>query len=251
MAMHLTIFETGRPPEPIRGHFASYPSMLQALLAPHVPSLSCEVVQVLDGQKQPDPSDVEAALITGSPAGVYDDFTWIADLKDWIRRAGDQRVPQVGICFGHQLMAEAFGGRAHKAPQGWGLGRHTYHVAVDEPWMGGTKQCLHLAVSHQDQVLEAPSTARVLAQSDFTPYAALVYDHVPALSFQGHPEFCPRFADALIRSRRGTRFSEEMADAALASLEAPLDGDVVAAWVAGFFAHTLREKYANLGRAAA
>lgn len=249
--MHLTIFETGRPPEPIRGQFPSYPAMLEALLAPHVAGLTCEVVQVLDGQTLPDPSTVEAALITGSPAGVYDDFDWIAELKDWIQRAGAQRVPQVGICFGHQLMAEAFGGRAHKAPQGWGLGRHTYHIAADEPWMGGTKQRLHLAVSHQDQVLEPPTTARVLAQSEFTPYAALVYDHVPALSFQGHPEFCPRFADALIRSRRGTRFSEEMADAALASLEAPLDGDVVAAWVAGFFAYALGEKYANPGRAAA
>ncbi|OYU53678.1 MAG: GMP synthase [Alphaproteobacteria bacterium PA1] len=249
--MHLTIFETGRPPEPIRGSFPSYPTMLEALLAPHIPGLTCQVVQVLDGHKLPDPCDVEAALITGSPAGVYDDFAWIADLKNWIQRAGEQRVPQVGICFGHQLMAEAFGGRAHKAPQGWGLGRHTYQVHAAEPWMGGSEKRLHLAVSHQDQVLEAPSTARVLAQSDFTPNAALVYDHAPALSFQGHPEFCPRFTDALIRSRRGTRFSEEMADAALASLEAPLDGDVVAAWVAGFYAHALGEKRASLGRVAA
>lgn len=251
MAMHLTIFETGRPPEPLRGHFPSYPKMLEALLAPHVQGLSCEVVHVLDEQELPDPSTVEAALITGSPAGVYDEFNWIGELKDWIQRAGALHVPQVGICFGHQLMAEAFGGRAHKAPQGWGLGRHTYHVSADEPWMGGSKQRLHLAVSHQDQVLEAPSTARVLAKSDFTPYAALVYDHAPALSFQGHPEFCPKFADALIRSRRGTRFSEDMADAALASLDAPLDGDVVAAWVAGFYAPALRQKRAILGQAAA
>jgi GMP synthase-like glutamine amidotransferase len=249
--MHLTIFETGRPPEPIRGNFPSYPVMLEALLAPHIQGLTCQVIQVLDGQELPDPGSVEAALITGSPAGVYDDFAWIIALKDWIQRAGTQRVPQVGICFGHQLMAEAFGGRAHKAPQGWGLGRHTYHVGTSEPWMGGSKQRLHLAVSHQDQVLEVPSTARVLAQSEFTPFAALVYDHAPALSFQGHPEFGTRFTDALIRSRRGTRFSEAMADAALASLDAPLDGDVVAGWVAGFYAHALGEKRAGLERAAA
>jgi GMP synthase-like glutamine amidotransferase len=225
--------------------------MLEALLTPHIPGLTCQVVQVLDGQELPDPSSAEAALITGSPVGVYDDLDWISDLKDWIQRAGARQVPQVGICFGHQLMAEAFGGRAHKAPQGWGLGRHTYRVGKAEPWMVASKQRLHLAVSHQDQVLEAPATARVLAHSDFTPYAALVYDHAPALSFQGHPEFCPSFADALIRSRRGTRFSEDMADTALASLEAPLDGDVVAAWIAGFYAHALSFKDANFGRAAA
>lgn len=249
--MQLTIFETGRPPEPIRGSFPSYPAMLEALLGPHIPGLTCQVVRVLDGQDLPDPDSIEAALITGSPAGVYDDFDWISDLKNWIQRAGARQVPQVGICFGHQLMAEAFGGRANKAPHGWGLGRHTYHVGKAEPWMVGSRQRLDLAVSHQDQVLEAPATARVLAQSDFTPYAALVYDHTPALSFQGHPEFCSSFADALIRSRRGTRFSEDLADTALASLEAPLDGDVVAAWIAGFYAHALRIKGANLGRAAA
>jgi GMP synthase-like glutamine amidotransferase len=249
--MQLTIFETGRPPEPIRGHFPSYPAMLEALLAPHMPELACQIVHVLDGQELPDPGSVEAALITGSPAGVYDDFDWISDLKDWIQRAGARQVPQVGICFGHQLMAEAFGGRARKAPQGWGLGRHTYHVVKAEPWMVGSTQRLHLAVSHQDQVLEAPATARVLAHSDFTPYAALVYDHAPALSFQGHPEFCPSFADALIRSRSGTLFSEDLANTALASLEAPLDSDVVAAWVAGFYAHALSFNDANLGRAAA
>lgn len=249
--MQLTMFETGRPPEPIQGSFPSYPAMLEALLVPHIPGLTCQVVQVLDGQELPDPSSVEAALITGSPAGVYDDFAWISDLKDWIQRAGAMQVPQLGICFGHQLMAEAFGGRAHKAPQCWGLGRHTYRVGKAEPWMVGSKQRLHLAVSHQDQVLEAPATARVIAHSDFTPYAALVYDHTPALSFQGHPEFCSSFADALIRSRRGTRFTEDMADTALASLAAPLDGDVVAAWVAGFYAHALSFKDANVGRAAA
>ncbi len=249
--MHLTIFETGRPPEPIRAHFPAYPVMLEALLAPHMPGLICEVVQVVDGAELPDPKSVEAALITGSPAGVYDDLAWIAALKDWVERAATYRVPQVGICFGHQLMAEAFGGRVHKAPQGWGLGRHTYHVGVAEPWMGGSKQRLHLAVSHQDQVLEVPSSARVLAQSEFTPFAALVYDHAPALSFQAHPEFCPGFADALIRSRRGTRFSEDVADAALASLDAPLDGDVVGAWIAGFYAHALAANRSSIGRAAA
>jgi hypothetical protein len=102
--------------------------------------------------------------------------------------------------------------------------------------MGSVRQTLHLAASHQDQVLELPATARILAHSAFTPYAALVYDHAPAISFQGHPEFSPHFADALIRSRRGTGVSEALADDALDTLQAPLDGDVVAGWIAGFLA---------------
>jgi GMP synthase-like glutamine amidotransferase len=148
-------------------------------------------------------------------------------------------------------MAEAFGGRAHKAPQGWGLGRHAYRVNGAEPWMGSAQQALHLAASHQDQVLEVPSTARILAHSAFTPYAALVYDHAPAISFQGHPEFSPRFANALIRSRRGTRVSEALADEALTSLQAPLDSDVVAAWIAGFLAQARQSRQDTSSRTAA
>ena len=116
--MHLTILETGRPPELIRGQFPSYPAMFEALLRPHIPGLRCHVVAVLDGDALPEPETTDVALITGSAAGVYDDLPWITPLKNWIQRAADCGLPQVGICFGHQLMAEAFGGRAHKAPPG-------------------------------------------------------------------------------------------------------------------------------------
>lgn len=234
--MKLTIIETGRPPEPIAADFPRYPAMVEALLSPHLGSLTCETVSLLDGETLPQLDEVEAVLITGSPFGVYDPVPWIEPLKHWIRAAGAHKVPQVGICFGHQIMAEAFGGHAHKAPQGWGLGCHAYEVASYESWMGDTVS-LNLAVSHQDQVLIAPPTARVLARSTFTPNAALIYDHAPALSFQGHPEFCQMFADALIRSRRGTRFPEALADAALETLKQPLDGARVARWIAGFYQH--------------
>jgi GMP synthase-like glutamine amidotransferase len=240
--MKLTIIETGRPPEPIVHDFPGYPAMIEALLRPYLPDLSYEIVSLIDGAELPTHDTIEAVVITGSPVGVYDRVAWIEPLKAWIQTAGQRNIPQVGICFGHQIMAEAFGGRAHKAPQGWGLGRHAYQVTTHAAWMqdkvAARHGTLNLAVSHQDQVLEAPPHARVLARSPFTPFAALIYDHAPAISFQGHPEFCQNFAKALIVSRRGTRFPEDLADAALKSLEEPLDGDIVARWIAWFFAHT-------------
>jgi GMP synthase-like glutamine amidotransferase len=226
--MRLTIIETGRPPEPIAADFPRYPAMLETMLAPFVSDLVCNTVSLVDNEALPPQDALEAVLITGSPVGVYDPVAWISPLKDWIVANAQSKIPQVGICFGHQIIAEAFGGKVAKAPQGWGLGRHDYQMS------GG--KSLSLAVSHQDQVLSAPDTAQVLAHSDFTPFAALVYDHAPVLSFQGHPEFCQTFADALIRSRRGTRFPTDLADRALESLKAPLDSDVVAAMIARFYA---------------
>ncbi|MEN9873240.1 MAG: hypothetical protein RL186_137 [Pseudomonadota bacterium] len=237
--MKLTIIETGRPPDPIAADFPTYPAMMDALLRPYVPQLTPRVVSLVSGEALPDLREVDAVLITGSPVGVYDDVAWIAPLKAWVVEAGQRRIPQVGICFGHQILAEAFGGHAHKAPQGWGLGCHSYQVTAKEPWMTqivpDTIENIRLAVSHQDQVLRPPAGSRTIARSEFTPHAALIYDNAPILSFQGHPEFCNRFADALIRSRRGTRFAEDLADRALKSLDQPLDGHVVAAWIAGFY----------------
>jgi GMP synthase-like glutamine amidotransferase len=241
--MRLTILETGRPPAPVAEAFPRYPEMVEALLSPHVPGLSCETVALVDGEALPAVQGVDAVLITGSPVGVYDPVDWIAPLKRFIVDAGAAGVPQVGICFGHQIMAEAFGGRAAKAPQGWGLGRHTYEVDPRHPWAQAVPaRRLGLAVSHQDQVLDKPPNAHVLARSDFTPYAALVYENAPAISFQGHPEFCQTFASALIASRRGTRFSEQQADEALATLQTPLDGALVARWIAGFYRHALNAR---------
>jgi GMP synthase-like glutamine amidotransferase len=247
--MRLTILETGRPPDPVASDFPRYPAMVEQLLSPHVPGLTCETVSLVDGEALPPVTAVQAVLITGSPVGVYDPVPWIAPLKRFIRAVAAAGAPQVGICFGHQIMAEAFGGRAAKAPQGWGLGRHAYEVSADQglghPWIDAPKDgLLSLAVSHQDQVLELPPTARVLARSDFTPHAALSYTHAPALSFQGHPEFCARFTAALISSRRGTRFTEDQADHALESLGAPLDGERVARWIAGFYHESLQRRAA-------
>jgi GMP synthase-like glutamine amidotransferase len=236
--MKLTIIETGRPPAPVAERWPDYPAMLAALLAPHQTVSSVETVSMVAHDRLPEPEQLQAVLITGSPAGVYDPLPWIEPLKSFVRRAAAAGVPQAGICFGHQLLAAAFGGHVAKAPQGWGIGRHTYAITRLEPWMAcHGRATLHMAVSHQDQVLEKPDVADVLASSDFTPHAALIYRHAPVISFQGHPEFHPDFARDLIASRRGIRFCEASADAALASLDHPLDNHVVGGWLGSFFRH--------------
>jgi GMP synthase-like glutamine amidotransferase len=238
--MKLTIIETGRPPDVIANRFPGYPRMLSAMLGAQLGALETATVSLISGEDLPGVDSVQAVLVTGSPHGVYDPVPWIGPLKSFLRKCAAREVPLVGICFGHQLMAEAFGGRAHKAPQGWGIGRHTYDITRNEPFMDGhCGRPVHLAVSHQDQVLDKPDVADVFLASDFTPNAGLIYRHAPAVSFQGHPEFSAEFADALIRSRRGTRFPEALADAALETLAHPLDGDLIARWIGAFYREAL------------
>ncbi|KDA03432.1 type 1 glutamine amidotransferase [Hyphomonas oceanitis] len=231
--MKLTIIETGLVPEPIRASFVDYPGMFRALIRASDPSISFETVSVIKGESLPNPARLEAILITGSPAGVYDDEPWMAPLMDFIRAAATAEVPQVGICFGHQAIAEALGGKVIKSPKGWGVGRHTYDVEACPGLVA--KNCpktISVAVSHQDQVVTLPPGAEVIARSDFTPHAGLHYAQAPALSFQCHPEFDDTYSAALYTARKERLGAA--AEAAVSSLATPNDNDVLGSWITGF-----------------
>ena len=223
----IAIIETGAPPAGLIEAYGDYPAMLTDLLGE---GFSTTTFDAVNGPL-PEAAAFGGVMITGSPAGVYDDLPWIAPLLEWVRTArGKTRL--VGICFGHQAMAQALGGDVRKSDRGWGVGLHRYEVAGGQPWMIPAAETVSIPVSHQDQVLVAPPEARVTIRSDFTPCAGLAYGD-DAISFQCHPEFRPAYAAALVAGRRG-RIPEAVADAALASLEQPDDRDVMAAWIKRF-----------------
>src|SRR5438270_3339005 len=163
--MKLAILETGRPPGTLASQFGDYAGMFGQLLGPE---FEVESFDVEGGELPRDPSAHGAYLITGSPAGVYDPLPWIAPLMDFIRAAQDARM--VGICFGHQVMAEALGGHVEKSNKGWGAGLHQYQVVADLPWMDGASE-IAVPASHQDQVVVQPPNTEVTTQSAFTSFA--------------------------------------------------------------------------------
>lgn len=222
--MKLAILETGRPPGRLAEEFGDYPAMFEAMLGP---GFEVETFDVQAGEL-PDPNAHDAVLITGSPAGVYDPLPWIEPLLEFIRSARDSRM--VGVCFGHQAMAQALGGRVEKSDKGWGAGLHRYDIVRHEPWMDGASSIADPA-SHQDQVVVQPPNTEVTAASDFTPYAGLAWTDRPAISFQFHPEFSPAFAKALIEKRYDIVPDP---DQAIASLDAPNDNRRVAQWIRSF-----------------
>ncbi|MAN45234.1 MAG: type 1 glutamine amidotransferase [Alphaproteobacteria bacterium] len=233
--MKLTIIETGLVPEMIRQDFEDYPAMFRRLIGAADPDLQYETVSVITGEELPEVAGLDAVLITGSPAGVYDSDPWIAPLMQFIREAAGAGVPQVGICFGHQVMAEALGGKVIKSPKGWGIGRHTYEMKACPDWIGeACPASISVPVSHQDQVVALPPGASVLAASEFTPYAAIDYGALPAMSFQCHPEFNPQYSAALYAARKGRPLTDEAVKAAISSLEQPLDNQRLGRWIAAF-----------------
>jgi GMP synthase-like glutamine amidotransferase len=229
--MRIGILQTGGPPEPYEIAFGDYSAMFERLLGE---GFDYQVFDVAGGVLPAHPQVCDAWMTTGSAAGVYDDLPWIEPLKGFLRQAKG-KAALVGVCFGHQIMAEAFGGRVVKSDKGWGVGLHSYRVLDCRPWMDEAAS-IAAPASHQDQVVELPPGARVFAGSDFCPFGALAYGDQPAISIQLHPEFEPAYAKALIESRRGTRFSEPQADAAIASLDAPDDRARLGEWMRRFLA---------------
>ncbi|MFN3668709.1 MAG: type 1 glutamine amidotransferase [Brevundimonas sp.] len=223
----IAILETGAPPPALAAAHGDYPAMFRALLGE---GFAFETFDVQAGAL-PDPAAFDAAIITGSAAGVYEDDPWIGDLLDWIR-AAKGRTRLVGVCFGHQAMAQALGGRVEKSDRGWGVGLHRYEVVSPEPWMNPLAAAVALPASHQDQVVEKPEGARVLLRSAFTPFAGLAWGE-DAISFQPHPEFTPAFTTALTAGRHD-RIDPALVERAVDSLKAPDDRLLVSRWISGF-----------------
>lgn len=223
----IAILETGAPPRDLAAQYGDYPAMFRALLGD---GYAVEVFRSQAGE-WPDPAAFDAAIITGSAAGVYEDQPWIAGLLDWIRAARG-RTGLIGVCFGHQAMAQALGGRVEKSERGWGVGLHRYEIVSPEPWMTPPAATVAIPASHQDQVVAPPADARVVLRSDFTPFAGLAWGD-DAISLQGHPEFTPAYAADLTGGRR-ERIGAAVTDAALASLQQPDDRDLVGQWLRRF-----------------
>lgn len=232
--MKLGILKTGRPPKAAIPRFGTYPEMFVRLLGAE--AYDYRIYAVDEGELPARPEDCDAYLVTGSSAGVYEPLPWIAPAMDFLN-AAKGRAALVGVCFGHQLMAQAFGGEVIQSPKGWALGEQAYRVLSREPWMDDGAGVIRLPGTHQDQVVAQPPNTEVFAASAFTPLGGLVWRDQPAISIQLHPEFEPAYAMSLIEARRGSRYTDEQADAAIASYSGNDDRVRVGGWIATFLKH--------------
>ena len=237
--MKIGILATGHTRGELAAEHGEYWTMFERMLGAAAPDFAFETVAVVDGAPLPAPEACDGWLVTGSRHGVYDDLPWIDPLKAFLREARAARRPIVGVCFGHQILAEAFGGRAVKHPGGWRLGAHDFAFANGPDWAAAVAGTRRLHSVHQDQVVEIPADATVWAESPGCAYAALIYgdpEKPEAVSVQPHPEFDPPFAAALVDwLERNGSVPPEIGAAARESVGGPVHNAEMARVFAAYF----------------
>ena len=231
--MRLGILDCDRLDPDLADRFGPvYSEMFIRGFAALAPELEFRVWSALDGELPEDLHECDAWLITGSRHDAYSDIPWIQALRAWIRQAHDADVKLAGVCFGHQVIAQALGGEVVKSTKGWGLGVSVHPMLAEEPWMAPARDQIRILASHQDQVALLPPGATRLAGNDFCPnFMFLQGNNIVAI--QGHPEFSVEYNRALIERRCGL-LPDERYQNSLSSLEGEVDSATMMQWLLQF-----------------
>lgn len=204
------------------------------------PSLRTRAYDAVNGELPGGADECDGWILTGARHDAYRDDPWIEDLRGFVRRLAAEHRRIVGICFGHQIVAHALGGRVEPVGR-WKAGPQTMDVA-STPWFAGGRVDLH--AMHRDEVVALPPGATPIARGETAEIPAfLVGDTV--FCVQDHPEFTDEYVRALIDVRRES-MGEADAEAFLARVDTTsCDGDLLATWIVHFLRDD-RSKYDQL-----
>ncbi|MGR3795665.1 type 1 glutamine amidotransferase [Vannielia sp. SX4] len=220
--MLIGILQCGHIPPELQPHTGDYPEIYAKLLEGHGFQFAHWAVCDMEFPNSIDAAD--AWLVTGSRYAAYSEEPWIEPLEQIIRAVYAAPKPMVGICFGHQVIAQALGGKVELSEKGWGVGRQEY--------LWGN-EVVALNAWHQDQVVEPPKEASTISSNKFCEHAAFLYGD-KILSVQAHPEFDSKMIQGLINVRGGAVPEARLAYAQK-MLEAPVDNARLGNDIADFF----------------
>ena len=170
----------------------------------HMTRFPAVVADVSEGESLPNPEETAGVVITGSHAMVTDHHEWSENTAAWLQDAFAVHVPILGICYGHQLLAYALGGRVGDNPKGREVGTvevYRTEEAAGDRLLREPETALKAQVSHSQTVLSLPPEATRLAYSELDPNQAFLFgDRVWGLQF--HPEFDADIMRAYIQYNR-------------------------------------------------
>ena len=226
MTIGLLVCDEVRPE--YRAEFKDYPDMFQTLF----PDYDFKLYRAFKGELPENVNECNCYMATGSSHSVYEDVDWIKRTKTFIKEIYEGDGYFVGYCFGHQLMAEALGGKVAKSDMGWCVGVHEFKILRIKQWMRPAKTKFNILMMCQDQVMQLPRRAIRLASSEDCPNAILQVGS-RMLSFQGHPEFSKVYNKTLMEARV-ERMGKEVVEKGMASLEKSVDMDLFRSWIHEF-----------------
>jgi len=230
--MKLGILKTDALKPEFVEQFGEYPDMFARRIHAIDDSIELVTYDVQQGIYPKQLDEVDAYLITGSRSSVYDQEPWLDVLKVFVERLHNAQKKLIGICFGHQLVAEVLGGKTGKAEMGWCVGVHQASFTDKAQELGIEQASFNLVSSHQDQILQLAEGSEVIASTPTCPnYMTVLGEHI--ITVQGHPEFDTEFARQLLVMRREI-FGEELYGTAVDSLQTPADNLQVIRWLLDF-----------------
>jgi GMP synthase (glutamine-hydrolysing) len=209
-----------------------YDTMFRLLFSGH-PNIEIVAYDAVGGEMPASPGECDAWLTTGSRHSVNERAPWIDELEEFVRETARRGVPFVGICFGHQLLAKALGGDVGVSDHGWGVGIKKVEITPGLRFVPDGVAAFAVFNSHSEQIERLPAGAEVIGRSDHCPVSMMTVGG-SMLGLQGHPEMDLAYGAALIESRRDNQVPEEVAVAALASLDSGTDNPLVAEMIVRF-----------------
>lgn len=232
--MKICLLKCGSVISDLQKIHGDYDDMFRNFFKNNNVNITLDVYKVFDGEYPENLSKYDGFLSSGSLASVYDDDPWIKVYRQFIKDLYDKEYKHAGICFGHQMIAHALGGKVERARQGWGMGIKKTTVKKYISWMNSRYiNEFNLIFSHQDQVVELPPHATIIAANEHCPVSMFtVSGHF--LGIQAHPEFTREYSRASIESRRKT-VDAIITEHALDSLSLTTDEKFIAIWIENFF----------------
>ena len=229
--MRIAILDLALAPPHLMGDLPNFGVRTRDWLSQGLPEAEFDVVDIQGGAEVPGLHGYDGVVVTGSDKGVYDDTPWMAPLRALLIEAKDNAIPVFGLCFGHQIMADTWGGKAELSEVG-------NQVGVREYSYQGQATAAH--AWHKDQVTRQPPNSEITATADYCPIAGLKYDF-PAMSVQFHPEYTRDYMGGFIDQGRGEILDEATTDAVLENLRATdVPEDLLAREVGDFFRRHIR-----------
>ena len=227
--MKLALFQADHIPQhrqQVAG--GDYPEMFANLFLKLSVVVDLTVFDVTKAEYPQDIHEFDGVIISGSRASSFEKAVWIKRLEQQIHAIFTAQKPIVGICFGHQILAQAFGGRVERTSKGWGIGVNQIEVLNRKPWMRPFIRNLSLNFYHQDQVIALPEKAELIACNNFCPIQMFTLND-RILGIQAHPEM-RRAHNYLLLSEGKTQLDKRY-QTAVDSLRVRDHGAIVGGWI--------------------